>query len=54
MVPYIPYFGWPFALIGSLLVWSSQVSTMTKIILGLLPLLLLLAWYWYFLTYIIH
>ena len=54
MVPYIAYVGWPFALIGSLLVWSTQVSIMLKVVMGLLPLLVMLGWYWYFLTYIVY
>ncbi len=54
MNPFIGFFGWPFALIGSLMVWLSRISSLAKVLLGLVPLLFPLIWYWYLLMYVVH
>jgi hypothetical protein len=45
VVPFLGIIGWPFALLGLLILWNTRVNRGDKIILGLLPVALLLAWY---------
>ena len=50
--PAVGLFFLPIALLGGLLVWFSQLSVRAKLVRGLLPLLVPIAFYsWFFVTH---